>query len=103
MEAWEGFMWGWTQRTCGPRCAGRGEGQTRALGSAVSLGSGAGERWRAARWAQLRGQGGMFRPGARAPAPGGGRGQGLGVLPTQGWMGSGVGGCEGLREGGSSV
>lgn len=34
MEAWEGFVWGWTQRTCGPRCAERGEGQTRALGSA---------------------------------------------------------------------
>ena len=55
------------------------------------------------RRAQLRGQGGAFSPGARAHAPGEGRGQGLGALPTQGWMGSGVGGCEGLREGGSSV
>lgn len=99
MEAWEGFVWGWTQRTCGSRCAGRGEGQTRALGSAwaVELEKGG----RAARREQLRGQGGAFRPGAQAPAPGGGRGQGLGALPTQGWMGSGVGGCEGLREGSS--
>ena len=45
MEAWKGFMWGWTWRTCGPRCVGRGEGQTRVLESAwaVELKKGGGQ------------------------------------------------------------
>lgn len=68
MEAWEGFVWGWTQRTCGPRCAERGEGQTRALGSEQwscrkVAGSEAGAAEGPGRRAQARGPGTCTRRG----------------------------------------
>lgn len=91
MEAWERFVWGWTWRTCGPRCVGRGEGQTRVLGSAwaVELEKGGGKRGGRSRGAREARSG----PGPRHLHQEGVGARGCGRCPpragwAQGWVGA---------------